>query len=70
MFFLFDQLSIVVILEHLLMEEEPPVSSPLVEQSDIDVMWDINYQGHRVEHVKYQEDGLVIKLYVTLKVKL
>ena len=52
------------------MEEEPPVSSPLVEQSDIDVMWDINYQGHRVEHVKYQEDGLVIKLYVTLKVKL
>ena len=67
MFFLFDQLSVVVILEHLLMEEEPPVSSPLVEQSDINVNRDINYQGHRIEHVKDQEDGLVIKLYVKVK---
>ena len=46
--------------EHLLMELELAVSSFLVGLSDIDVTMDTNCQGPLLEHVKHQEDGLVI----------
>ena len=49
------------------MELELVVSLPLEELSDIDVTRDMNYQGPPTEHVKLQEDGLVIKLYVKVK---
>ena len=65
--FLFDQLSTVEIQELLLMEAEMAVSSSLVELSDMDVVRDINYQDLLIEHVKHQENGLVIKLYVKVK---
>ena len=67
MLFLFDQLSTVDIQELLLMEAEMAVSSRLVELLDINVMRDINYQDLLIEHVKHQENGLVIKLYVKVK---
>ena len=44
------------------------MSGPLVELSDMNVVRDINYQGLLIEHVKHQEDGLVIKLYVKVGV--
>ena len=34
----------------------------------MNVVRDINYQGLLLEHVKHQEDGLVIKLYVKVGV--
>ena len=46
------------------MEAEMAESSRLVELSDMDVVRDINYQDLLTEHVKHQENGLVIKLYV------
>ena len=49
------------------MEAEMAVSSRLVELSDMDVVRDINYQDLLIEHVKHQENGLVIKLYVKVK---
>ena len=49
------------------MEAEMEVSSRLVELSDMDVVRDINYQDLLIEHVKHQENGLVIKLYVKVK---
>ena len=42
------------------MELELAVSSFLVGLSDIDVTMDTNCQGPLLEHVKHQEDGLVI----------
>ena len=55
--------------ENPLMELELVVSSPLVELSDIDVTRDIIYQGLLIEHVKHQEDGLVIKPYVKVRLE-
>ena len=64
---LFDQLSTVEIQELLLMEAEMAVSSHLVELSDMNVVRDIDYQDLLIEHVKHQENGLVIKLCVKVK---
>ena len=66
-FYLFDQLSTVEILELFLTEAEMAVSSHLVELSDMNVVRDIDYQDLPTEHVKHQENGLVIKLCVKVK---
>ena len=49
------------------MEAEMAVSSRLVELSDMNVVRDIDYQDLLIEHVKHQENGLVIKLCVEVK---